>query len=266
MLSAIIFDMDGTLADTEEIHRQAFNQAFIEFDIDCHWSPEEYKELLAISGGKERIRHYLLTHDLVDLDRRATIRLAASIHLRKSEIYREKLINGHIGLRPGVADLIVAARRAGIRLSIATSSSGRNVEALLTNAFDENALELFDSIVTCEIVEDKKPSPSVYQYALAELGLNPEHCIAIEDTRNGNLAAQRAGLKTVITTHAFTTDDDFSGASLVVDQFGTPEQPFRVIAGDNHGYDHVCIDLLRAIVDDDSEREFWEERRTAAAK
>lgn len=266
MLSAIIFDMDGTLADTEEIHRQAFNQAFTEFDINCHWDREEYKQLLAISGGRERIRNYLLTHDLVNLDRAGITKLAANIHRRKSEIYREKLSSDHIRLRPGVTELIHAAKSEGIRLGIATSSSKKNVEALLINALDMHSLELFDTIVTCEIVEDKKPSPSVYQYALAELGLIPDHCIAVEDTRNGNLAALRAGLKTVITTHAFTTDDDFSGASLVVDQIGTADDPFHVIAGNHFDYDHVCLELLRMILADDNAQAVWEERKTAAAK
>ncbi|MEJ2760568.1 MAG: HAD-IA family hydrolase [Gammaproteobacteria bacterium] len=267
MLNAIIFDMDGTLADTEEIHRQAFNAAFAEFHIDCQWDPEEYRRLLSVSGGKERIRAYLLDHHLVDLPRKEIIRLASTIHKRKSEIYRDKLVRGRIKLRPGVARLIRSAVAEGVKLGIATSSSIKNVEALLKNTMGPEALDLFDCIVTCEIVADKKPSPAVYQFALAELGLSPAHCLAIEDTRNGNQAALAAGLKTVITTHAFTTDDNFDGAQLVVDQLGEPDQPFRVIVGDSRGYRFASIDLLRELLDgDDDGRECWEGSEIIAAE
>ena len=246
-LKAIILDVDGTLANTEEIHRQSFNAAFDEFGLGRNWSEQEYADLLLISGGRERIYTWLKSQDAAlkgDLDLRE---FSLRIHERKSEIYREKLVAGHIGLRSGVARLLNEAGQEGIRLGIATCTSRQNVETLLNNALGAGAIDRFGTVVTCDIVTDKKPSPVVYQYALAELGLIPAECLAIEDTTNGNRAALATGLKTVITTHAFTVNEDFSGASLVLDQLGEPGQPFSILAGDAFGYSYVDMALLRRI-------------------
>ena len=264
-LQAIIFDMDGTLADTEEIHRQAFNQAFTEFGYDWQWSRLDYIALLNISGGRERLRSFLklnLPHE----QRKSAARLARDMHRRKSEIYREKL-SGHIELRPGVERLIREARQEQIALAIATSSSRKNLETLLHKTLGDDALSWFTAIVSSDVVDEKKPSPAVYQYALARLGINPDRCIAIEDTYNGNCAALAAGVKTVITTHYFTTDDEFEGASLVVDQLGEPEQPFTVTTGDAYGAGYVDVGLLRKIIEADSlleDGDSWE--KVAAVK
>lgn len=247
-LLAIIFDMDGTLADTEEIHRRAFNLAFRDFEFGWEWSPADYHDLLAISGGKERIRSYLETAAPVSARKDGDVwKLTDAVHRRKSEIYRELLAQAHITLRPGVERLIAEARQEGIRLAIATSSSRRNLESLLGNTLGANANALFEAVVTSDVIEDKKPSPAAYHQALAQLALAPSMCIAVEDTRNGNLAAIAAGLRTVITTHRYTVDNDFLGASLVIDQLGEPGQPFTILAGEAFGAKYVNLELLRRL-------------------
>jgi HAD superfamily hydrolase (TIGR01509 family) len=246
-LQAIIFDMDGTLADTEEIHRQAFNLAFSEFECAWQWSREEYRGLLAVSGGRERIRQYLSQRGVPGGPAQLA-GLATSMHQRKSAIYRELLAGTGIRLRPGVERLLREARAKGARLAVATSSSRHNLETLLHAALGNGSIDIFDAIVTCDIVEEKKPSPAVYQRAISDLRAAPARCVAVEDTRNGNLAALAAGLKTVITTHAFTTDNDFSGAALVVDQLGEPDRPMRVLAGDAGGAQYIDVALLERVV------------------
>lgn len=247
-LKAIIFDVDGTLANTEETHRLSFNRAFAEFGLGCSWSELEYAGLLSISGGRERIFAYLKTQEM-DIQGDINLReLALHIHQRKSEIYREKLVAGHIRLRSGVNRLLTEARQKNIKLGIATATSRANVETLLQQNLGTDAMTWFDAVVTADIVKDKKPSPVVYQCALAELGLAPASCIAVEDTSNGNRSARAAGLKTLITTHAFTINNDFSGASLVVDQLGEPGMPFRQIAGNAAGAGYVDVTLLERLL------------------
>ena len=243
-LKAVIFDMDGTLADTEELHRQAFNLAFEESGCPLRWSRAEYKRLLAISGGKERILHCLRTRggDLAQLHEAAT-----ALHSRKSELYKEKLETEAVGLRPGIRRLLLECHQAGILLAIATSSSRKNVETLLSGAFEDGGLALFASIMTSDLVEEKKPAPAVYQAALAELAVRPQDCLAVEDAKNGNAAALAAGVKTLITCHALTMDDDFSGAALVLDQLGEPGKPFKRLGGNAPAAGYVDLALLRAI-------------------
>ena len=181
------------------------------------------------------------------MDEEEIWQLTLAVHKRKSDIYREMLVSGNIQLRTGVKRLLDDAVAHNIQMAIATSSCFSNVKTLLQNALGKHALELFATIVTSDRVVDKKPSPAVYECALSELGLQPQYCIALEDTCNGNLAALNARIRTLITTHIYTLNDDFSGASLVLGHLGDEKNPFQVKAGNAHGKDMVDIELLKLI-------------------
>ncbi len=243
-LRAIIFDVDGTLADTEEVHRLAFNYVFEEFGLDWQWTPELYEQLLAISGGRERITAYGK-----DLRRRFTDDAAfddfvRTVHRAKTRKYAAMLTDGEVGLRPGIRRLLDEAREAGIVMALATSSAYTNAETLLDNNLPPGWRDWFTAIESCDSVELKKPSPAVYQAVLAKLGLGLDEIAAVEDTRNGLLAAQAAGLATVVTTHRYTRDNDFAGAALVIDSAGEPDAPFSVAAGDAHGHRWLTVGLF----------------------
>ena len=243
-LEGIIFDVDGTIADTEDIHRQAFNKAFSEYNLNWHWSREKYHELLFISGGKERIRKCLTEDNTINIDNN----FIEELHKCKSEYYRSMLISADIKLRPGIKRLITEAKNLNIKLGIATDSSSANLTTLVKKNLDTQPEQLFNTIVTSDIVLEKKPSPEIYHHALLNLNLSAENCVAIEDTANGNISALTAGLRTIITTHAYTKDSDFNGASLVVNNLGEPDSAFSVDKNFDCKNTYVDVELLNKIV------------------
>lgn len=218
-LQALIFDVDGTLADTESAHRAAFNHAFAELGMDWHWDEPLYTELLGISGGKERIQHYWrLAHpDIRALDGQAVQDTINRIHELKTAAYEKAVQDGAVALRPGVLKLIEAAFADGLRLAIATTTSPVNIGALLRNAIGPDWRQYFTVVEDASTAPFKKPHPQVYLQTLQRLQLPARACLALEDSANGLQAALAAGLATIITPNTFTAHHDFKGALRVLD-------------------------------------------------
>jgi HAD superfamily hydrolase (TIGR01509 family) len=211
---ALIFDVDGTLAETEEIHRQAFNAAFVRADLDWCWGRVVYKDLLRVAGGKERIRAFDRLRGGGSLLSDADV---AELHRIKTAIYADLIAGGGCLLRPGVKALFTAALRRGQRLAIATTTSRGNVDALLASALGKNWADPFAAIVAGDEVSKKKPAPDVYLEVLSRLNLSASECLAIEDSGIGLVAASGAGIPVLISRSDYFRDDDFSGALLVTD-------------------------------------------------
>lgn len=210
VLRALIFDVDGTLAETEELHREAFNETFQEFGLAWHWDQPRYGELLKITGGKERILAHATSIGVTDLD-------PLPLHKRKTALYNEKLSLGAITLRPGVEVLIREAKAQGLRLAIATTTSRANVDTLIRVTLGSDPYHWFEAICTGEDVAIKKPDPEVYQVALSRLALTADDAIAFEDTKNGVLAARGAGLDVIVTPSLYSADEDFTGATAIIE-------------------------------------------------
>jgi HAD superfamily hydrolase (TIGR01509 family) len=247
-LEALLFDVDGTLADTErDGHRVAFNQAFAEARLDWEWSVDLYEKLLAVTGGKERILHYLDHYNTTYQHPDNLSEFIADLHKSKTHHYTELLNSGAIPLRPGVKRLLTEARQAGLRLAIATTTTPANVTALLENTLGEDGESWFEVIAAGDIVPAKKPAPDIYTYAMEQMNLTPEACIAFEDSENGILASQGARLKTIITVNGYTESHDFNGAVIVLDSFGEPDQPFHVLKGDAGDKSYLDVELVKQL-------------------
>lgn len=213
-LAALLFDVDGTLAETEDTHRRAFNRAFAEFGLPWVWDPSLYRRLLAVSGGRERILAFAAAHDPARL---ATLdAVLPSMHARKTALYTAAVAAGAVSLRPGVEALILAAREAGLRLAVATTTSRANVLALFDGATAGRAHGWFEFLACAEDAPVKKPDPQVYRLALDRLGLPGGACLALEDTTNGVRAAVAAGVPVVVTESVYSVGDDFTGALAVL--------------------------------------------------
>lgn len=218
MLKALIFDVDGTLADTENAHRAAFNAAFAEVGRDWVWDEALYTRLLEVSGGKERILHYWrsIQPDLKDIGGAGVRDTVARIHEIKTAAYERAVQEGAVQLRPGVLRLIESAWAAGLRLAIATTTSPVNIAALLRAAIGPDWPHFFQVVEDASTAPEKKPNPQVYLQLLRRLGLTGSECLAFEDSANGLRAATSAGLATLITPNAYTAHQDFRGALRVL--------------------------------------------------
>ncbi|WP_296893935.1 HAD family hydrolase [Thiobacillus sp.] len=247
-LHALLFDVDGTLADTErDGHRPAFNKAFADAGLDWHWDVALYGKLLAVTGGKERMKHYI-DHYRPDYRKPDNFdELVAELHKAKTRIYSALAAQGGIPMRPGVKRLLVEARTAGLRLAIATTTTPENVTVLLEHSLGAGTQDWFEVIAAGDIVPAKKPAPDIYHYALEEMGLAAADCLAFEDSENGLRASLGAGLKTLVTVNDYTLDHDFTGAAVVLSDLGDPDAPNRVLAGPDFGQPFVDVAYLKAL-------------------
>jgi HAD superfamily hydrolase (TIGR01509 family) len=246
---ALIFDVDGTLAETErDGHRVAFNRAFKDFGLSWHWPVGLYGQLLRIAGGKERIRYFIKRYqpkfdyqgDLTDL--------ILDLHKAKTVHFKQLLLENAIPLRPGVKRLIEEAQRYQVRLAIATTSAKDNVIPLLETLLGPDSPRWFEVIAAGDMVPQKKPAPDIYNLVIDAMGLNPRRCLVFEDSQQGLEAATAAGLTTVVTVNDYTRNHKLNDAKLVVNHLGEPGQPFEVLQGEANQAYYFSLDLAASLL------------------
>jgi HAD superfamily hydrolase (TIGR01509 family) len=247
-IKAIFFDQDGVIIDTErDGHRVAFNETFKEFGFNFEWSVDKYHELLQIAGGKERMRHHLHTEGFgVPVKPEEEDDLIKAMHKRKTAMFVELIESGRLPLRPGVKRLMQEAMQTGLILGVCTTSNEKAAHAVAYKILEDIK---FDFVLAGDIVSKKKPDPEIYNLALEKAKVKPEECIVIEDSRNGVLAANAAGMHIVATTNGYTEKEDLSDADIIVTCLGDPEGDRGILKTGGNGleYDGVLhIDQLIA--------------------
>lgn len=216
-IKAIIFDVDGTLAETEEAHREAFNDTFKANGMDWHWDVPMYGELLKTTGGKERMMEYQRAYRLYDIQLK--FEQIAKLHKQKTERYATLIANGSTKLRAGISDLLGDAKAKGIRVAIATTTNRPNVDCLSLACFGKPAAEVFKVIAAGDEVKNKKPAPDVFNLAVKRLGLDPSECVGLEDSRNGLLSCAGAGVPCIVSPGVYTLGADFREAQATIKCF-----------------------------------------------
>ncbi len=227
-MKAIIFDVDGTLADTEDGHRKSFNKAFAESGLDWNWDVAMYDKLLKVTGGKERIK-YFVSDFLKDFKKPDNYDdFVKNLHAIKTVHYTTMLREGNIPLRPGIKQLITEAYAAGITLAIATTTTPQNVSALLEVALGADWEHYFSANGCGDIIPHKKPAPDIYFWVMDKLGVKAEDCIALEDSENGLKSSLAAGIKTYVTINHYTRNQTFTGAAAVFDDLSDLQNFYKV--------------------------------------
>jgi len=250
-IQGIIFDMDGVIAETEaEGHRVAFNRAFAAMGLDIEWDHPTYKELLRISGGKERIAYYFKTKGVNYPERERGGEFLKRLHTKKTAIFMEMAEEGQMPALPGVNRFIDEIIGSGVKLAVATSASEKACHALLRSSLGEMRYEKIDAILAGDVVKKKKPAPEIYIITQKKLRVDPKYSFVIEDSRNGLLSAISAGFNVCVVPSIYTKDEDFSEAKIVVDCLGEkPDFPAKLLQGDCVlENDEVTVSVLESLL------------------
>ena len=241
MLKALVFDVDGTLADTEDTHRAAYNAAFAVHNLPWYWSYSRYARLLTIGGGQARLRYFIRTLRLAPREQARLQRLVLELHETKTCLYAAYVAQGRVPLRTGVARLISEARAAGIALALASSTAPSNVEALLATNLGRSARSWFSVIAGGNAGARRKPAPDIFEFTVRALGLPAARCVAFEDSAHGIAAATAAGIYTVATPSSWGAGQVFSAAQLVLAHLGDPTTPLAAPAAIQIGAPYLGV-------------------------
>ena len=247
-IKAIFFDQDGVIIDTErDGHRVAFNETFKAFGLDAEWSVEDYRDLLQVGGGKERMRHFHHTKGFgIEMNSEEEDEYIKKLHQYKTDVFIKLLESNKLPPRPGIRRIMREINEIGLVLAVTTTSNQRAAQAVATKILTEIN---FDFILAGDVVKVKKPDPEIYLMALEKAGLEAEECLVIEDSKNGVAAAHAAGIRVVATTNFYTEKEDLSLADIVVTCLGDPDGEKGTLKSGGKGLKYDGVLTARQLVD-----------------
>jgi HAD superfamily hydrolase (TIGR01509 family) len=248
-LKAVIFDVDGTIAETETYgHRVAFNRAFSSAGLNIELDIPTYGSYLKIGGGKERLRK-LLSDKVIGLNNINIEDFIIYLHNLKTNIYNEIALSGELSLRPGVKRIIEEALSEGIKLAVASTSNEKSVNILLDSLLGAEVKNKFSVVLAGDIVKNKKPDPEIYSMSAAKLGIKPSECVSIEDSGIGVVSSKAAGIRCIVTVSDFSKEENFESADLVIDSLGEPDcKPVKIISNPHSlDFGYINIDTIKGL-------------------
>jgi HAD superfamily hydrolase (TIGR01509 family) len=247
-LSAVLFDVDGTIAETEDLHRRSFNESFKEFNLDWFWDEAIYRELINIGDGKDRIEHHIKRAWPEMLEYKNLNKYISSIHKVKNEIFKDLIIECEIRTRPGVIRLIEELKKHNVRIAIVSSTTQEDLMTLFKKGLELDPNSMFDLVAHGDCTKKKRPSPEIYEWILEKLRLPPQSCVAIEDSLRGARSAMNADINVLVTPSFYTKDEVFDEAKVVVSSLGEAHQPFEIVKGNVFGNKIVNYNLLNELI------------------
>ena len=221
-MKLLISDLDGTIVETEDYHRLAYNALFKELGLSQNWSKQDYMDRLQTMGGN-KFREVFSWLGLPEEEYEET---KNKLYHQKTKLYAElitaDLKSGQLGLRPGIRRLFAEVQDAGVPIAIATACVGWAAEQVIEAGLGKEFLESLAVLCGGESTERKKPHPDIYLLVAEKTGINPSDCVVLEDTRHGMLAAKSAGMSCLVTPSEFAQDHDFTEADQISSGLETP--------------------------------------------
>jgi len=246
--AALIFNADGTISETDEVHRRAFNLAFQDFDLGWHWSQSVFSRLINALTSQAKIMQFVQNYRPEEAFKLDDGGLLKSVIERKNEHYLDMIEAGAARLRPGVSRLIKEARIEGVKLAIVSLSARRDFECVLQNHFGIGALSMFDAVTTAEDIEisdnPRTNMSSIYAKIIGKMGVSAVETFAIEAREPGTEAARNLGLNVIATPGLYTSSGRFQAADLVLSDLGHPAAPFQIIRGRAGAHHFVSVEAL----------------------